>query len=117
MNQMEMLEAARREYHDDQVQPVDPEVLQPVAPEVLQPVAPEVLQPVTPEVLQPVAPEVLQPVASEVLQLGNAYLGHLVDSFLKTLRGQINKTQVVCFLELKSSNVGRILGKQDGTVS
>lgn len=29
MNQMEMLEAARREYHDDQVQPTALEVLQP----------------------------------------------------------------------------------------
>jgi hypothetical protein len=29
MNQMEMLEAARREYHEDQVQPTALEVLQP----------------------------------------------------------------------------------------
>lgn len=73
---MEMLEAARREYHDDQVQPA----------------------------------------ALDVLQPGNAYLQDLVDSFLKKLRGQANKTQVVCFFELKSSNVGRIVGKQDRTV-
>ncbi|KAJ4382592.1 hypothetical protein N0V86_001814 [Didymella sp. IMI 355093] len=73
MNQMEMLEAARREYHDDQVQPTVLEVLQP----------------------------------------GNAYLQDLVDGFLKKLRGQANKIRVVCFFELKSSNVGRIVGKQD----
>jgi hypothetical protein len=73
MNQMEMLEAARREYHDDQVQPT----------------------------------------ALEVLQPGNAYLQDLVDGFLKKMRGQTNKTRVVCFFELKSSNVGRIVGKQD----
>lgn len=76
MNQMEMLEAARREYHDDQVQPT----------------------------------------ALEVLQPGNAYLQDLVDSFLKKMRGQTNKTRVVCFFELKSSNVGRIVGKQDRIV-
>ena len=73
---MEMLEAARREYHDDQVQPT----------------------------------------ALEVLQPGNAYLQDLVDGFLKKMRGQTNKTQVVCFFELKSSNVGRIVGKQDRIV-
>ncbi|KAF5844167.1 hypothetical protein GGP41_002254, partial [Bipolaris sorokiniana] len=73
MNQVEMLEAARREHHDDQVQPAVLEVLQP----------------------------------------GNAYLQDLVDSFLRKMRGQANKTQVVCFFELKSSNVGNIVGKQD----
>jgi predicted RNA-binding protein YlqC (UPF0109 family) len=77
MKQMEMLEAARREYHDDQ----------------------------------------LQPAALEVLQPGNVYLQELVDSFLKKMRDQTNKTQIVCFFELKSSNVGRIVGKQDRTVS
>ncbi|RAR00817.1 TPR-like protein [Stemphylium lycopersici] len=73
MNQMEMLEAALREYHDDQ----------------------------------------MQPTALDVLQPGNAYLQDLVDGFLKKMRGQANKTRVVCFFELKSSNVGRIVGKQD----
>ncbi|KAG9201349.1 hypothetical protein G6514_005721 [Epicoccum nigrum] len=73
MNQMEMLEAARREYNSDEIQPV----------------------------------------ALEVLQPGNAYLQDLVDSFLKKLRDQTNKTRVVCFYELKSSNVGKIVGKQD----
>jgi hypothetical protein len=76
MNQMEMLEAARREYHNDQVQPT----------------------------------------ALEVLQPGNIYLREVVDSYLKKTRGQTNKTQIACFYELKSSNVGRIVGKQDRTV-
>lgn len=76
MEQMEMLEAARREYHDDQVLPT----------------------------------------ALEVLQPGNVYLKEVVDSYLKKTRGQVNKTQIACFYELKSSNVGSIVGKQDRTV-
>lgn len=76
MNQMEMLEAARREYDEDQVQAT----------------------------------------ALEVLQPGNAYLQDLVDGFLKKMRGQANKTQIACFFELKASNVGRIVGKQDRIV-
>jgi hypothetical protein len=76
MNQMEMLEAARREYHEDQVQPA----------------------------------------ALEVLQPGNAYLQDVVDGFLKKMRGQTHKTQIACFYELKTSNVGRIVGGQDRTV-
>ncbi|KAF7578891.1 hypothetical protein PtrM4_031310 [Pyrenophora tritici-repentis] len=75
MNQMEMLEAARREYHEDQVQPT----------------------------------------ALEVLQPGNMYLREVVDSYLKKTRGQTNKIQIACFFELKSSNVGRIVGKEDRT--
>ena len=76
MNQMEMLEAARREYHEDQVVPT----------------------------------------ALEVLQPGNVYLKDVVDGFLKKARGQVNKTQIACFYELKSSNVGQIVGQQDRTV-
>lgn len=76
MNQMEMLEAARREYPDDLVNDT----------------------------------------ALEVFQPGNAYLQDLVDGFLKKMRGQTTKTRVVCFFELKWSNVGRIIGKQDRTV-
>jgi hypothetical protein len=74
---MEMLEAARRKYHDDEVQSR----------------------------------------ALDVLQPGNAYLQDLVDSFLKKLRDQTNKTQIACFFELKASNVGRIVGKRDRIVS
>ena len=76
MDQMEMLEAASREYHEDQVQPT----------------------------------------ALEVLQPGNVYLKDVVDSYFKKTRGQTNKTQIACFYELKSNNVGRIVGKQDRTV-
>lgn len=76
MSQMEMLEAARREYHDDQVQPT----------------------------------------ALEVLQPGNVYLKNVVDSYLKKTRGQMNKTQIACFYELRSSNVGSIMGKENRTV-
>jgi hypothetical protein len=56
------------------------------------------------------------PTALEVLQPGNVYLREVVDGYLKKTRGQINKTQVACFYELKSSNVGRIVGKQDRTL-
>lgn len=73
---MEMLEAARREYHEDEVQPT----------------------------------------ALEVQQPGNAYLQEVVDSFLKKMRSQTSKTRIACFFELKSSNVGRIVGGQDRTV-
>ena len=76
MNQMEMLEAARREYHEDQVQPT----------------------------------------ALEVLQPGNVYLREVVDGYLKRTRGQTNKTQIACFYEQKSSNVGSIVGKENRTV-
>jgi hypothetical protein len=76
MNQMEMLEAARREHHEDQVLPTTLEVLQP----------------------------------------GNVYLKEVVEGYLKKTRGQTNKTQIACFYELKSSNVGRIVGKEDRTV-
>lgn len=74
---MEMLEAARREYHEDEVQST----------------------------------------ALEVLQSGNPYLQDLVDSFSKKMRGRENKTRIACFFELKSSNVGRIVGGQDRKVS
>ena len=76
MNQMEMLDAARRDYDKDQIQPAILDVLQP----------------------------------------GNAYLKDLVDDFLKKMRGQTHKIQIACFFELKSSNVGRIVGKQDRIV-
>jgi len=76
MNQMEMLEAARREYHEDQVQPT----------------------------------------ALAVLQPGNEYLRDVVNDYLEMMQGQANKTKIACFYELKSSNVGKIVGKEDRTV-
>ena len=51
-----------------------------------------------------------------ILQPGNEFLQEVVDQFGKT-RGLANKAQVVCFYELKSSNVGRIVGMTDRTVS
>jgi hypothetical protein len=75
MSQMEMLEAARREYQEDDVQP-----------------------------------EVLK-----ILEPGNEFLQDLMDQFGKTQR-QVNKAQVACFYELKSSNLRNILGKSDWTV-
>ena len=50
-----------------------------------------------------------------ILQPGNEFLQEVVDQFGKT-RGLANKAQVTCFYELKSSNVGGIVGKFDRTV-
>jgi hypothetical protein len=75
MSQMEMLEAAQREYREDDVQL-----------------------------------EVLK-----ILEPGNEFLQELVDQFGKTRRQAI-KAQVACFYELKSSNLGKIMGKLDRTV-
>ena len=75
MSQVEMLEAARREYHEDEVQL-----------------------------------EVLK-----ILEPGNEFLQEVVDQFGKTQR-QANKAQVTCFYELKSSNVGTIVGKENRMV-
>ncbi|OCK72845.1 hypothetical protein K432DRAFT_42667 [Lepidopterella palustris CBS 459.81] len=72
MSQAEMLEAAWREYQEDEVQT-----------------------------------EVLK-----ILEPGNEFLQEIVDKFGKT-RMQANKAEVACFFELKSSNVGRIVGKED----
>jgi hypothetical protein len=75
LSQTEMLAAARREYHNDQVQD-----------------------------------EVLK-----ILQPGNEFLQELVDRFGKTRKAK-HKAHVACFFELKSSNVGTIVGKQRRTV-
>jgi hypothetical protein len=75
MSQVEMLEAARREYQEDEVQP-----------------------------------EVLK-----ILEPGNEFLQEVVDQFGKT-RKQVSKAQVACFYELKPSNVGKIVGKENRTV-
>lgn len=50
-----------------------------------------------------------------ILQPGNEFLQEVVDQFGKT-RKLVNKAQVACFYELKSSNVGRIVGGTDRTV-
>ncbi|RDW91519.1 hypothetical protein BP5796_02684 [Coleophoma crateriformis] len=74
MKLSELLEAARREYEEHQIQT-----------------------------------EVLR-----ILEPGNEFLQDLVDNFGKT-RSKANKALVTCFYELKSSNVGAIVGKQDRT--
>ncbi|KAF2190432.1 hypothetical protein K469DRAFT_384770 [Zopfia rhizophila CBS 207.26] len=51
----------------------------------------------------------------KILEPGNEFLQEVVDQFGKTRR-QANKAQVACFYELKSSNVGRIVGKVDRTI-
>jgi hypothetical protein len=75
MSQMEMLEAAMREYHDDEVQT-----------------------------------DVLK-----ILEPGNEFLQEVVDQFSR-MRMQANKIKVACFYELKFSNVGKIVGRQDRMV-
>lgn len=75
MSQMEMLEAARREYEEEEVRP-----------------------------------DILK-----ILEPGNEFLQELVDQFVKMRRGE-NKAAVACFYELISSNVGKIVGKEDRIV-
>lgn len=50
-----------------------------------------------------------------ILEPGNEFLQDLDDQFGKTRR-QASKAEVACFYELKSSNVGRIVGNADCTV-
>lgn len=57
----------------------------------------------------------IQPEVLKILEPGNEFLQEIVDQFGKTRR-QLNRAQVACFYELKSSNVGRIVGKSDRTV-
>ena len=57
----------------------------------------------------------IQPEVLKILEPGNEFLQEVVDQFGKT-RTQAHKAQVACFYELKSSNVGRIVGKSDRTV-
>jgi hypothetical protein len=51
----------------------------------------------------------------KILEPGNEFLQELVDKFGKT-RSLPNKAQVACFFELKSSNVGAIVGGEPRTV-
>ena len=54
----------------------------------------------------------IQPEVLKILEPGNEFLQDLVDQFGKT-RKQAHKAQVACFYELKSSNVGQIVGKSE----
>jgi len=76
MSQIEILEAARREYDEDEVQL-----------------------------------DVLK-----ILEPGNEFLQEIVDQFGRIQR-QVNKAVVACFYELKSTNLGKIVGKQNRKVS
>lgn len=58
----------------------------------------------------------IQPEVLKILEPGNEFLQDLVDQFGET-RSQANKAQVACFFEMKATNVGRIVGQTDRTVS
>jgi hypothetical protein len=60
-------------------------------------------------------PDQVQPEVLKILEPGNEFLQDLVDRFGKTWP-MPNKAQVACFYELKSSNVGAIIGGQARTV-
>ena len=51
----------------------------------------------------------------KILEPGNEFLQEVVDQFGKTRR-LTNKALVACFYELKSSNIRKIVGKNDQTV-
>jgi hypothetical protein len=51
----------------------------------------------------------------KILEPGNEFLQELVDQFNKT-RMLKNKAEVACFYELKSTDVGKIVGTQNRTV-
>jgi hypothetical protein len=75
MSQSEMIQAALREYQEDQIQDSVLKILEP----------------------------------------GNEFLMDLVDSFGK-IRKDANMAQVACFFELKATDVGAIVGKQERIV-
>jgi len=58
----------------------------------------------------------IQPEVLKILEPENEFLQEVVDQFMMTRR-QANKAHIACFYELKASNVGAIVGKQDRTVS
>lgn len=57
----------------------------------------------------------IQPDILNILEPGNEFLQEVVDQFGKT-RKLANRAEVVCFYELKSSNVGVLVGKDNRTV-
>ncbi|KAF1359452.1 hypothetical protein EJ07DRAFT_120324, partial [Lizonia empirigonia] len=58
----------------------------------------------------------VQPEVLRILEPGNEFLQEIVDQFGKT-RKQAKKAQVACFYELKSNNVGSIVGQQNRMVN
>lgn len=61
-------------------------------------------------------PSKLQAGFLKILEPGNELPQEVVDQFRKT-RMQANKAQVACFCELKSSNVGKIVEREDRTIA
>jgi hypothetical protein len=57
----------------------------------------------------------IQPKVLKILEPENEILQDLVDQFTQT-RTQANETQVACLFELKSTDVGNIVGGTDRTV-
>jgi hypothetical protein len=57
----------------------------------------------------------IQPEILRILEPENEFLQDIVDQFGRTRRNA-NNTPSVCFYELKSSNVGKIVGGKDRTV-
>jgi hypothetical protein len=58
----------------------------------------------------------VQPDVLRILEPGDEFLQEIVDQFGKT-RKQASKAQVACFFELKSSNIGSIVGQQNRMVN
>ncbi|KAJ9644080.1 hypothetical protein H2199_003948 [Coniosporium tulheliwenetii] len=58
-------------------------------------------------------PDQVQEEVLRILEPGNEFLQDLVDRFGET-QSQANKAPVACFFELKSSNVGAIVGGEQG---
>ncbi|CAN9124810.1 unnamed protein product [Alternaria alternata] len=56
----------------------------------------------------------IQPEVLNILEPGNEFLQEVVDQFGRT-RKQANKAHVACFYELKTSDIGRIVGKSNRT--
>jgi len=61
------------------------------------------------------APEYIQGQVLNVLEPGNEILQDVVDRFGKTRSGP-NQARVACFFELKTTDVGRIVGREQRVV-
>ena len=61
--------------------------------------------------------EQVQEETLRILQPGNEFLQHMVDEFCKIRARPVQQAAIACFWEMKTSNVGAIVGGQDRTVS
>jgi hypothetical protein len=57
----------------------------------------------------------IQPQVLKILEPGNEFLQDVVDQF-GNIRKKTNNVQIACFYELKSTNVGKVVGKSNRTV-